>query len=166
VYAQAGKGFAWDVKGGPREILPELEWIVSDGVNLVWATKKALYTKQPRWDLPDLESEPSAFVPGSKPLAMGCGRVLQKTESGFELCNLKAGSYWSLATERFPEDLGTQGAMDCDYAVFSSGYRIALDDLGEAKRAEAPTAAKAGAAEAPSPEVPSSGPATGQPESE
>ena len=133
IYGQDGKGMKWNAKDGAAELLPSLEWIVTDGVNVAWAADQKLYTANPRWDLPTLEAEASPGAAGDKPVALGCGRLLSKQGSEWVLRNIKQGTAWSLDAERFPSDTGTGVALGCDAVTFGSGHRISFAGLGAAK---------------------------------
>ncbi len=138
------KGMAWDVKNGPRVLLDNLQWVMTDGVNVVWSSSDALYTTQPRWDLPELKAEPAPGAAGPRPVAYGCGRLLSKKAAGWSLRHIAKGRVWDLDAERLPalETSTTSSAvMNCEHILMSSGERIALRNLGEPRAvvAAAPT---------------------------
>lgn len=135
-----GKGMTWNAKGGLREVLPSVDWFVSDGVNVLWSREGQLYMTQPRWDFEDLTADPLPGEAGPKPVAIGCDRSLAKGESGWVLRNLKAGTYWELDAERFPEEVGDQVAMNCDWAVWNNGYRVSLASPGTLQEVSSSTA--------------------------
>lgn len=129
--AATNKGMTWNAKSGSKELLPALDWIVSDGINVAWSQEGKLYTTQPRWDFERMEAEPLVGAAGPKPAAIGCGRLLTKTADGWVLRNMQQGTYWNLDAERFPDELGTSAVMDCDWVVWSNGIRTSLRSPGE-----------------------------------
>ena len=84
---------------------------------------------QPKWDLPNLETEALAGPAGPKPMAMGCGRTITQDGANFTLRNLKKGSYWNLEASRFAEGTGS-AAMTCEHLLFENGVRVPLNKLG------------------------------------
>lgn len=133
IYPEGGKGMKWNAKEGSSELLPVLEWIVTDGVNVLWSTGDELFMTQPRFDLPELKSEALTGPPGERPLAFGCGRSLVQADDGWHLRNLKMGSEWVLPTDRFGGDLSGPLAMNCDGIVTGDGKKLLLQELGGLK---------------------------------
>lgn len=126
------KGMAWKPKGETREMLHQLEWIVSDGVNVALSSGGELYSAQPKWDLPELSGEKAPGAAGVKPLAFGCGRLLTKTPQGWRLRDVKKGVEWALDDGRIPGDAEADASpvMNCDSLLFPTGYKVSLRGLG------------------------------------
>ena len=136
IYKEAGKGMKWNAKEGSSELLPLLEWITTDGVNVLWSTGEKLFMTQPKWDLPELKGEALDGAPGEKPVAFGCGRSLARSAAGWHLRNLKMGNEWVLPTDRFGGDLTAPVAMNCDVVLTADGKKFALKNLGSVKTLE------------------------------
>ncbi len=124
------KGMAWSAAAGHRELLPKLDWVVSDGVNLAWSTGSELFSAQPRWDLPELKGKALPGAPGPRPAALGCGRTLTPSADGWTLRILATGTQWDLKADRFPTPVSSV-VMNCDWLVSNTGYRTSLANLGK-----------------------------------
>ncbi|HSC87427.1 MAG TPA: hypothetical protein VLC09_09170 [Polyangiaceae bacterium] len=160
VFADGGAGKTYGTKAGQRDLLPALDWIVTDGVNVAWSAAGALTMTQPKFDLPELAGTPAPGAAGAKPLAIGCQRLLAREGDEYHLRNVKLGSEWRFPANRLPEDSGAPAALGCDKLYTDAGYTLGLGTIGKpVPLADAAAAAPAGATAAPG-GAPSPAPAT------
>ncbi len=57
IYIDEGAGMRWSKKSETSKLLTQLDWVFTDGVNVLWASEDVLHVDQPRHDLPELERE-------------------------------------------------------------------------------------------------------------
>jgi hypothetical protein len=132
IYVEDGKGMKYSAKDGVTELLPAMDWVISDGMNVAWSSGGNLHLTQPRWDLPELKATAAKGRAGQRPLALGCGRLLTQEGLDFKLRNVALGTEWKLEGSRFPKELGTTVALGCSEILFENGERVSLGKLGPA----------------------------------
>ncbi len=131
IYIDEGAGMRWNKKSGTSKILSQLDWVFTDGVNVLWAAQDVLRVDQPRHDLLELGGKIVPGKAGPRPLAMGCGRMLSRDESAWWLRNIEKGTRWRIPDERFVAVGIGSVVMDCHSLIFQSGRRLLLKGLGE-----------------------------------
>lgn len=130
IFVENGKGMKWNAKDGASELMPAMDWVISDGMNVAWSSEGNLYMTQPRWDLPELKATPAKGAPGERPLALGCGRLLSREGDDFRLRNVNSGTAWNIDASRLPKEFGRNIALGCSEILFENGERATLDKLG------------------------------------